>query len=133
MPDDPSKRAADDTTPASAEGLRYGGRRRVPRYPFLAAVEVTELSSGARLRARMSDLGVQGCYVQTLNPFPVGALVLLRLVNRKESLKTTGQVCHSQPTLGMGLAFTDLKFDQLVMLEDWLVALGSKRGPGSYV
>jgi len=33
----------------------------------------------------------------------------------------------------MGLAFTDLKFDQLVMLEDWLVALGSKRGPGSYI
>ncbi len=88
MPDDPSKRAADDTTPASAEGLRCGERRRVPRYPFLAAVEVTELSSGARLRGRMSDLGVQGCYVQTLNPFPVGALVRLRLVNRKESLET---------------------------------------------
>ncbi len=121
----------DDTTPASAEGLRYDERRRVPRYPFLAAVEVTELSSGARLQGRMSDLGVQGCYVQTSNPFPVGALVRLRLVNREESLETTGQVCHSQSTLGMGLAFTDLKFDQLVMLEDWLVALGSRLVPGS--
>ncbi len=101
---------------ASADARRRGVRRAVNRYPVVA----TELGSGVRLQGRMSDLGMQGCYVETSNPFPVGTLVRLGLVNSGKSLEITGRICHSQPMLGMGLAFLDLKFDQLVMLEGWL-------------
>ena len=111
-----SKKTSGGAGVAPADASRCGVRRVVNRYPVIA----TELNSGVRLQGRMSDLGMQGCYVETSNPFPVGAIVRLRLVNREESLEITGRICHSQPTLGMGLAFLDLKFDQLVMLEGWL-------------
>ncbi len=78
---------------------------------------------------RMSDLGMQGCYIQTVNPFAVGTLVRLQLVNGKETFETTGRVCHSHPALGMGLAFTAVNFDQFVRLEGWLAELGTKLGP----
>lgn len=128
MADDPSKQTAAATS-AAAEGSRRPERRIFRRYPFVAAAEVTELCSGARLPGRMSDLGMQGCYIQTVNPFPVGTLVRVRLLNGKETFESTGRVCYSYPGLGMGLAFPGLKFDQLVMLEGWLAELGTQLGP----
>ena len=38
-------------------------RRQSPRYPFLAAAELIESTSGARLEAATSDLGSDGCYL----------------------------------------------------------------------
>jgi hypothetical protein len=104
----------------SAARLHRAGRRAPAFCSFGPSVEVTESRSGARLRGYMTDLGTQGCYVQTSNPFPVGTLVRLRLVNGRGSLETAARVCHSQPTLGMGLAFLELKFDQLIALEGWV-------------
>jgi len=123
----PSQQAAGGTGAVLAVGLLRGGCRALARHSSVASVEVTEPRSGARLRGCMSDLGTQGCYVETSSPFPVGTLVWLRLVNGKGSFETTGRVCHSQPTLGMGLTFLDLKFDQLVTLEGWLAELRPKR------
>lgn len=111
-----TKQAARGGGIAPPAASRHGVRHVVDRYPVVA----TELNSAVRLQGRMSDLGMQGCYVETSNPFPVGAIVRLRLANGKESVEITGRICHSQPTLGMGLAFLDLKFDQLVVLEGWL-------------
>jgi hypothetical protein len=50
-------------------------RRRSPRYPFFAAVELTESKSGARLKARTSNLGFNGCYLGTINPLPTVQVV----------------------------------------------------------
>jgi hypothetical protein len=45
-------------------------RRRSPRYPFLAAAELTESTSGVRLKASANDLSLNGCYLETINPLP---------------------------------------------------------------
>jgi hypothetical protein len=50
-------------------------RRSLRRCPLLASAEVTDLGSGALLLARTSELGLGGCYVDALNPFPEGTLV----------------------------------------------------------
>src|SRR5258708_16915806 len=48
-------------------------RRCATRLPFIAPVEMVEMCTGSRIQARTSDLGAQGCYLDTLNPVPCGA------------------------------------------------------------
>jgi hypothetical protein len=112
------------TPTTSDDSCRQAGERRTSyRYPLVAAAEVIELSSGLRLPGRMSDLSMQGCYVETSNPFPAGTLVHLRLVKRKQGFETAARVCYSLGKLGMGLVFTNLTYDEFVILEEWLVEL----------
>ena len=54
-------------------------RRRSPRYPFFAAAELTESTSGARLEAATSDLGSNGCYLDTMNPLPQGTIINIQI------------------------------------------------------
>src|SRR5579863_7034622 len=54
-------------------------RRAQPRFPFTAAADVYELRSQTRVNGRCSDLSLGGCYVDTLSPFPVGAVVRIRM------------------------------------------------------
>jgi len=50
-----------------------GDRRRATRYSFSATAEVLEIASGTRVSARAADLSMNGCYLDTLNPFAVGS------------------------------------------------------------
>lgn len=106
-----------------------GERRLGLRHPFSAPVEVVESGSGARLTARVSDLSLEGCYIDTLNPFPVGTTVLLRLLKGKNLFETQAQVSSCQLGLGMGLAFVDLKCDQRSVLVSWLGELDTRLEP----
>src|SRR5438876_7955085 len=38
-------------------------RREAPLHPFIASAEETDLASGARLSARVSELSLKGCYL----------------------------------------------------------------------
>jgi hypothetical protein len=70
MLDDLYKQTAGGATPTAGEDLQVAKRRSVRRCPLVASAEVTELGSGAQLKARTSELGLGGCYIDTLNPFP---------------------------------------------------------------
>jgi hypothetical protein len=61
-------------------GPQPAKKRAVRRCPFVASAEVIELSSETRLSARTSELGLGGCYIETLNPFDEGTVVQLRIV-----------------------------------------------------
>ena len=54
-------------------------RRESPRYPFFAAAELTESTSGARLKASTSDLGSNGRYLDTINPLPQGTIISIQI------------------------------------------------------
>jgi hypothetical protein len=116
MRDDRSKQRAGVTTQPAKQ-------RSVRRCPFVASAEVTEPSSGARLSARTSELGLGGCYIETLNPFPEGTLVQLRIVRDRGAFETMAKVVYSHANFGMGLAFTDMIPNQRSLLEDWLAEL----------
>lgn len=106
-------------------------RRSVRRCPFVASVEVTELGSETLLAARTSELGLGGCYVDALNPFPEGTLVGLRILRDQGVFETKAKVVYCDPTFGMGLAFTEMKPDQRALLEAWLAELVSQLRPVS--
>jgi len=98
-------------------------QRAFLRYAFVASAEVTEVSSGAKLSARTSELGLGGCYVYTLNPFAEGALVLLRILGDQEAFEAKAIVVYCHPGSGMGLAFAGITADQQSRLEVWLTEL----------
>ena len=54
-------------------------RRRSPRYPFFAPAELTESTSGAQLEAATSDLGSNGCYLDTSNPLPQATIISIQI------------------------------------------------------
>src|SRR5579863_409824 len=53
-------------------------RRTQARYPFTAAAEVYDVHSQTRVTGRCSDLGLGGCYVDTLSPLVLGTVVRVR-------------------------------------------------------
>jgi hypothetical protein len=114
-----------ETTPTNSL-VQQTVERRVPaRYPFSTAAMVVETRSRACLQSRCSDVSVAGCYVDTINPFPEGAFVQLRLSCGQESLETAARVCFSHMGMGMGLAFWELTPEQELVLLEWLDGGGS--------
>ncbi|SRR5712691_135024 len=130
MPDNTSDEAAGGvrSTPAGSERAE---RRSVPRYRFITRAMVTDLSSGTRLPARTSVLGLNGCYIDTLNLFPVGTLVRLQILKDKAVFETLGRVLYGDPGVGMGIVFLDATPDQRSVLEGWLAEPDARREPAS--
>jgi len=97
-------------------------RRREPRHFFIATVELLEADMQARIRARTGDLSVNGCYVDSLNPFPVGSKVKVIIDHNEASFNAVGAVVHTVPNMGMGISFTQVEPDQKEILLEWLAA-----------
>jgi hypothetical protein len=111
--------------------LRPAQQRSVRRCALVASVEVTELRTGALLSARISELGIGGCYVDALNPFPEGALVSLRILRDQGVFETKAKVVYCDSRFGMGLAFIEMTPDQRSVLENWLAEILSELSPVS--
>jgi hypothetical protein len=111
--------------------LQPANQPSVRRCPLVASAEVTELHSGALLSARTSELGLGGCYVDTLNPFPEGTLIGLRILRDQGVFETKAKVVYCDPRFGMGLAFTEMTPDQRSLLEAWLAEIVSQLRPVS--
>jgi hypothetical protein len=106
-------------------------RRFVRRCPLVASAEVTELGSETLLSGRTSELGLGGCYVDSLNPFPEGTLVGLKILRDQGVFETKAKVVYCDPRFGMGLAFIETPPDQRSLLEAWLIEIVSQLRPVS--
>lgn len=95
-------------------------RRRRPRYPFIAVTQVTESQSGTVLEARTSDLGVNGCYVDTINPLPQGTVISIQITHQDQVFVARGLVAHVQANMGMGVTFIAVESGSETLLETWL-------------
>jgi hypothetical protein len=96
--------------------------RRSPRVPFIASAEITELETQVRLPAQTGDISRHGCYMDMVNPLPLGTSVAVRIISDSGTLDATAGVVYSVPHLGMGLAFQDLEAASRATLEKWLAA-----------
>ena len=98
-------------------------RRGADRYPLILAAEITELGGSMVLNGRSSDVSRSGCYIDMLNPMPVGSLVQVRLRHGDTLFHSPARVMYVCPGLGMGLMFNkDLHETQLAILDRWLSA-----------
>lgn len=108
------------------EGHLLGGepvgseRRRTPRYTFIASAELIEERSDVRIASRVSELSLYGCYLDMMNPFPVGTLVLVKISAGEAFFEARSKVVYSQPNMGAGVAFLETEPQYQPVLERWL-------------
>jgi hypothetical protein len=70
-----------------------------PRYPFSAAAEAVYAET--RLLGRTSDLSKGGCYVDTINPCPMGADVRIRISKGNLAFVAQGKMMYAAVGMGM--------------------------------
>jgi len=105
---------------ALAPPLTPADRRTHPRYAFKAVAEVVAPESGARGSARVIDLSLQVCYLDTDAPQPLKATLEVRTSPGAPSMQAQALVVYSQPGKGMGLMFTSLDHAQSQILYAWI-------------
>ncbi len=77
-----------------------------------------------RHEARVDDVSLSGCFVNTYGPIAVGEQVELQILRRSgEWLSLNGYVANIQHGVGFGLAFTELSAETKRALEE-LIATG---------
>jgi hypothetical protein len=81
---------------------------------------MVEMRTGTRIQARTSDLSPQGCYVDTLNPLPMGSAVRLQIHRAGLILDVLANVTSRHVGSGMGLEFGEITQAQKAVLESWL-------------
>jgi len=102
-------------------------RRRSPRYPFIATAELVEQSSETRMVSRVSELGLHGCYLDMMNPFPQGTKVLIKIFTDSEYFESLATVVYAQHNMGMGVKFDSVKPHFTNVLNAWLLkSMGAK-------
>jgi len=100
----------------------YTEKRRSPRFPFVAVAEITEKESSGKLVTRVSELSVNGCYIDEQNPFPSGTIVTLKIISESEVFDATAKVLYAHQNLGMGLVFQEVSLRSGAVLRGWLLA-----------
>ena len=135
MPDHPKRTIAGtnpvvtEVHPAPAPNAKTQEHRANARFSFTAAAEVIELQSKAKVAGRTSDLSLGGCYVDAINPFPVGTPVTLRLTYAGRTFQVQSAVVYAHAGMGMGIAFTQVRPDQLEVLQAWVGQLSGEGEP----
>jgi hypothetical protein len=100
---------------------RRDDRRRTPRYSFVANAEVSETASQIRIFARVSEISMNGCYLDMINPLPVGTEIFVKIFTETDFFESAATVVYSQPNLGVGLMFQDISRHFLPSLQKWLL------------
>jgi hypothetical protein len=101
----------------------YREQRTVPRYEFIATVEVVEPVSDMHLSGRVSEISRKGCFVDILNTLPAGTKINLRVTRDRGAFFTPASIIYVQEGMGMGIAFREPAADQLQILDGWLAEL----------
>jgi hypothetical protein len=117
-----------EMTPAN--GPAQQERRRALRFPFSAEAEVSLEGSEQKMPARVTEIGPQGCYLQMGKPFDPGSTIFVKFFAESRFFETKAHVAYSQPNLGMGVSFREMKPYFVDVLRKWLLeAMISKNKP----
>jgi hypothetical protein len=121
MPNQP-KKIESPGSPSPRESVQAATeeRRSANRHPLVVTAEAEELTTGIKLPGRISDLSAYGCYLDTLNPFPPGTRIRIRLSKGNETFQSLALVIYSHGALGMGISFTDVNPGAQETLQKWL-------------
>lgn len=100
--------------------MEYKERRRGPRYPFIASAELIEQRADVRIASRVSELSMGGCYLDMMNPFPKGTLVLVKISAGEDFFQAKAKVVYSQMNMGAGVGFQEFDQASRIVLERWM-------------
>ena len=95
-------------------------RRRVPRFPFDGTADIILESSGARTSARVREISLYGCRLETASALPAKTRLLVRIFGPSEFIEAAATVIFASLDLGTGLAFRAIEPDFEYILRRWL-------------
>lgn len=109
----------------------YAIRRTNPRFPFFADAEIS-LRDGIQLSAQLSEISSRGCYIDALQPVPVGTEMRLCISDGANRCEVVGKVIYKHSggglgVFGMGVLFEDMAPGQHSVIETWLRELAGQR------
>jgi hypothetical protein len=109
-----------ESTATETAATETAERRDSARHAFICPAELVEVSGGVCITARTADLSSNGCYIDTLNPLPVGTRVRIWLTKDDRRVEFQARVASSHSGFGMGLIFEELKPEQKATLQSWI-------------
>lgn len=105
-------------------------RRKNSRHRLHCPVRIREHGLDAVvLTSTVSDISLDGCYVDTLQPFPMGARLELTIMHADSEIRVRGTVCSVHARMGMGIAFVEVDNENRERLERVITAQ-KERGVG---
>jgi hypothetical protein len=109
----------------------YAVKRMNPRFPFFADAEIT-LRNGKWLPAQLSEISSRGCYIDTLEPIPVGTDLDLCICDGVSTCELNGKVIYKHSggglgVVGMGVLFGEMGTEQHSTIDTWLRGLAENR------
>lgn len=94
------------------------------------SLEIILYSSSGRREARISDLSMGGCFIDTIITPEEGETVNFDVrMPGGEWLKLAGEVVYFMPRIGFGINFTDLDDEKKTRLEQLILANGGRPDP----
>jgi hypothetical protein len=95
-------------------------RRGTPRYIFIASAELYEERTDVRVATRVSELGLHGCYLDMMNPFPAGTVILLKIFAGDLTFQSKAKIVYATPNVGAGVLFLDVEPKYDYILRHWI-------------
>jgi hypothetical protein len=87
---------------------------------FVARAEVSPENSDT-VSTRVRELSLRGCFLEFPTSLPAGTRVLVKIIAESGFFEAKGTVIYSQPNVGFGLAFLEVKSHVLRVLQKWLL------------
>jgi hypothetical protein len=99
------------------------------RFAFSASAEIApESSPSAFAPARVTELSLRGCFLETSASFELQHPVLLKIHHSEEHFEAEASVLYVKPS-GMGLVFREIKPHFRAVLQKWvLTSLDNQSG-----
>jgi hypothetical protein len=95
-------------------------RRRSPRRIFIASAELYEEQSDIRVASRVSELSLNGCYLDMMNPFPQGTIIRLKIFSGDLTFQCKARVIYSTSNQGAGVVFLDVDPKHEYIIKRWM-------------
>ncbi len=97
------------------------------RFAFSASAEIAPESSGAAfIPARVTELSLRGCFLETSASFEKQRPVFLKIYNSGEYFEAPASVLYVMSS-GLGLVFREIKPHFRVVLQNWVLAALDKQ------
>ncbi|MGO9405430.1 MAG: PilZ domain-containing protein [Terriglobales bacterium] len=113
-------------TAAVTAGPGFKDRRESPRLRCSGSVEFRTWGSDVRMWGTLTDISLNGCYVEMNSTFPVDTKVDLVLKSFGIRIHVAGTVRAAYPSLGMGIRFVDIELSEQLQLKQLLAALSGR-------
>jgi len=121
---------AERSKPASKpDHLSSQNRRRFERHKLAFPLELRDEKSNAPMRVHATDVGGNGCYIETILPLPKGTRLKVDFWIDSEKISTPAIVRTCDGGVGMGVEFIGIEQETRRRLQEHLHRMASEDAP----